>query len=149
MTPFDFKLADASGVVHEYTVVPHGATQGERIVLSLLSYLPEPLAVLLGGLDGFDSIDDLKGADLPKLLEGLDLSQLGAAVGKALREAVAQIPTLRAEILAHTMRDGKRITGAQFDAAYQRNYLELGRALFEVCRFNGFFPGLSTPDNNG
>lgn len=137
----EFELQDADGQSHRYHVVPHGAVDGEAIVYRLAELLAEPLAALV---DGAGEKLDLSNVDLDTILEQLDIRELGKAVRSAL--AGSRMAELRAAVLRHTSRDGKKLSDAtSFNEAYQRNYGELFRAVFEVTRFNRFFPGLSTP----
>lgn len=151
----NFTLTDAQGEQHTYTVSPHRGSEGAPLALQLLALVVEPLAAGAGPviIQGLGKVQGKGKAALvalatdPELLEALDLQQLGAGV----RSAMLQLrPALIAQVLRYTNRDGKPLIASGgkptslYDRAYARNYMELGRALWEVASFNGFFPALST-----
>ena len=139
-----FSLPDASGTAHHYTVAPHRGAEGAPLALSLMSLVVEPLATGAGpGLvDAIGSAESVGDVDMASIAKSLDLPGLS----KGLRTAMTglSIP-LMCRLLKYVNRDGKPLvsdgipTGA-FDAAYSRNYMELGRALWKVASYNGFFP---------
>lgn len=158
MTPISehrFTLTDAEGASHTYTVQPHPGSEGAPLALGLLSLVVEPLAAGAGPVlvQGLGKVQGKGKAALgalltdPQLLEALDLQALSSGVRAAM---VGMRPAVMYQLLRYTNRDGKplvtndgRPTSA-YDEAYARNYMELGRALWEVASFNAFFPALST-----
>lgn len=150
-----FTLSDADGTPHTYTVQPHRGHQGAPLALQLLALVVEPLAVGAGPviMDGLGRTKGKPGGAIAQLLDddqvlqSLDLEALARGVRTAMLGLRLQ---LMLDVLRYTNRDGKPLvtdalqpTGT-FDVAFARNYQELGLALWEVARFNGFFPALST-----
>ena len=140
--PDKFSLADTSGNPHDYTVQPHPAGEGTRLVLTLMGLAGEPLGRLLeselGGVaekikSGEVSLDD----DVSELAKGIDFS----AIARDLRMALAAVdgPQLFCDILKYTHRDGHPLAeSGHYDAAYQQNYGELLKAVWRVVQVNGF-----------
>lgn len=127
-----FTLTDALGNEHSYEVALHPATQGEPIMWALVALGVEPIAAALAKVDGAGGLLDLNLGDL-------NLTGSADALAKAI--ARADLPDLRQRILAHTTRDGRPLKDRpHFDAAYQGNYGELARALWEVVKLNRFLP---------
>jgi hypothetical protein len=144
-----FTLTDADGNPHTYAVTRHRGSEGYGLAQLLLGLVLEPLAaaagppivaaVTRGGLGVV--LDD------PAILAALDLAGLARALrGSLLGLSDATIGS----ILRYVNRDGKPLIGegnrptGVFDAAYAGNYAELGAVLWEVVRYNRFFPGLDT-----
>ena len=155
MLEHTFTCADADGTEHTYTVQPHRGHEGAPLALQLLSLVVEPIAtgagpVVVQGLGkvrgkGKAALQQL--ATDPELLEALDLAALARGVKLAL---LGLRPAFLYAVLRYTNRDGKPLvtdagkpTGT-FDSAYARNYAELGKAMWEVAQWNGFFPALDT-----
>lgn len=144
----EFSLVDADGAEHRYLVALHPAEQGERIVWALVGLLGGPLGGLLKGalgelLSAGGTVEELLARDARELLGAVDWG----TVGRELAAAVGggNVPTLSREILKFAHRDGKPLADrVQYSAAYQANYAELARALWEVSRVNRFLPGLPT-----
>lgn len=154
----EFRLTDAAGQPHLYEIDLHRGSEGLRLSLQLGSLLVEPLAAAVGPMLPGMIEAAVKGGKLdkqalaasllddPDTLRSLDLS----GVGRAVQQAALSLPdeTVYA-VLRYTNRDGKPLVASgratlDFDAAYQGNYGELLRAVWEVARANGFFPGLGT-----
>lgn len=143
-TQHNFKIGQQA-----YTVDPHRGSAGAPLALTIMSLLVEPLLVALGPTLANALAGD---GDLGALLD--DEAVLGSldfdAVGAALRSAMLRLDTgLICQILRYTNRNGQPLVkdgkpSPHFDAAFCRNYLELGKALWEVCSFNGFIPALPT-----
>jgi hypothetical protein len=151
-----FTLQDRDGQPHTYTVQLHRGSEGAPLALQLLALVVEPVAagagpVIVQGLGNTKGKGAAAVAELasdPQLLEALDIPQLSAGVRQAL---LGLRPAVMYQLLRYTNRDGRPLTSADgrqasalFDQAYAANYVELARALWEVCQANGFFPGLST-----
>lgn len=137
MEPLTFIVIDRAGVEHEYSVLPHNADEGFALSAKLLELGVEPLAQLVAGAlqSGPASAEALLDADLGAVLAGVDLGE----IGKRLGPVIAALPGLRAALLKHTTRDGKKLNDLPaFNSAYQRNYAELYQALYRVVEVNGF-----------
>lgn len=143
-----FVLTDADGVEHQYQILPHGAEDGERIMWQLDAMAVGPLAALLQSgigqlVAGEASVGDVLDKDVASLFEGVDFAGVGRDLSKVL--GGPDILALSGQLLRHTTRDGQKLVEGDkrtpaFQMAYQRNYWELRRALFEVIRYNRFFP---------
>jgi len=155
MTEHTFTLTDADGTSHTYTVQPHRGSEGAPLALQLLALVVEPLATGAGPVvvEGLGKVQG-KGRDAleslltdPELLAALDLQALARGVRTAM---LGLSPAIMLALLRYTNRDGKPLVApdgkptGSYDSAYARNYMELGRALWEVASFNGFFPALGT-----
>ncbi len=144
-----FNLPDSSGVSHAYTLTRHRGSEGMPLCQQILGLVVEPLAAGAGPLVmGAVSKGGAKGLlDSPAALEALDFGALARGVRSSLLSPPT--PTVLA-LLRYTNRDGKPLVSddgratAAFDLAYAGNYMELGRAMWESCAHNGFFPGLDT-----
>jgi hypothetical protein len=150
-----FQLSDARGGLHDYVVTEHPAGDGMGIMYGLLE-LGAPTVLGLAGAalkseDLLGAVLDAVGggerdfgvSDLGRALSGLDLSTVGPELARAL--GTGRAPALTRQVLAHTLRDGKRLRDdAQFNMAYQANYAELLTAVWRVCTINRFFPVPST-----
>lgn len=121
-----FHLDDADGTAHEYVIMaPHGAAEGTKIMLKLAALIAGPVGGLIDGLAG-------KGGP--------------GATGPELSRAILSLGDndLIKQLLVNVTRDGKALGGASplaaktFNDAYQRNYGELCRALWEVVAYNRF-----------
>ena len=156
----EFTLLDAEGRPHTYTVTPHRHAEGRRIVNLIGATLATPLGALLsfdatvGGFQLTDlgsvmskAVASATGAAPDVTVEALlgdklDLSALGPAVSEAL---LGLPESFSADVLRHTLRDDRPLSDpSERDRAYARNYREEERALFEVIRYNRFFPSLDT-----
>lgn len=139
-----FVLKDADGVEHQYQVLPHDADKGERIMWQLDAMLVGPLGALLQSQLGRviaaeASVNELLGAKVEDVFQGIDLLAVGRDLATHLRGP--EILALSAELMQHTTRDGLPMSVRENrSVAYQRNYWELRRALFEIIRYNRFFP---------
>lgn len=144
-----FTLTDAWGVPHHYTVNQHRGGEGASLALALLSLVVEPLVAGLGPsvIAAMGEAQGIKDVDLSALAAGLNVDGLSSGLKAAM--AGLSVP-LMCRLLAYVNRDGKplvtpdgRPSGA-FDSGFSRNYTELGRALWEVASYNGFFPGFDS-----
>lgn len=135
---------------HSYTVVQHPPTEGYGIVLQLLAAVSDPLAATLGpavqgvldALGKTESLLDVDTGAIGAALDSIDWSVAGPALQRAIPHL--SLPLVR-QVLRYAWRDGKPLSDdGEFDLAYARNYTELFQAVFEVVRFNGFFPLLDT-----
>lgn len=143
------QIADASGTLHTYTITPHRGSEGMVLTQQLLALVIEPVAAGLGpmAVAAFTRGGVSAVLDSPDIMSALDFGALARGVRSALLGLPA--PTVLA-LLRYTNRDGKPLVGddgratTAFDVAYARNYAELGKILWGVCAFNGFFPGLDT-----
>lgn len=151
-----FRLVDADGVEHQYTCQEHPGEAGMEIMFRVLALgLPsvvrlagaalkseDLVATLVRAVADPSAVDDGGGmAELQALLADVDLD----AVARDLPAAMAAAPALTRDVLSRTWRDGKRLSErVEFDLAYKRNYFELLKAVWEVARYNRFFPQLAT-----
>jgi hypothetical protein len=146
MDPITFDLVDANGVPHRYTVVLHPADAGAGVSMALLGLGLEPLARAAGALfdEGGLAIavnalrDEGDKTRATELLGKLDLPGVAAALGPALGRP-STLALLRS-VLAYTHRDGAKLDGIAFSTAYQGNYAEMYRAVWEVAARNRFLP---------
>lgn len=149
-----FTLKDRNGADHSYLVTEHPAGDGMAVLYDLISLGAGPVLTLCGAALRSDEVlrsvvaalgDDAPAfgvADLAKLVGGVNLDQVGTALGAAL--ATGRGPALTRRILSRTHRDGKSLDGVGLDLAYQANYREMMTAVWKVCAINGFFPELGT-----
>lgn len=141
-------LTGPGGQTQLYTVTRHRGSEGMGICRQLLALVVEPLASGLGPVAAAAFATKGVGAlDNPAVLAALDFG----ALSRGIKAALLGLPdALVLAVLRYTNRNGKPLVGpdgratAAFDEAYAANYDELGAALWEVCRINGFFPGLDT-----
>lgn len=147
MSEMSFTLKDARGGEHKYVCVLHGADVGIGISMALLGMGLEPVAKaatdLLSAEGGLAMIlraikDDKDTTRASELVSKLDLPGVAEALAPAL--AKPEAAQLAKDILSCTLRDGEALKGAGFARAYQGNYTEMYRALWEVVRRNGFLP---------
>ncbi len=152
MSDLSFILKDAKGTEHKYVCVLHGADIGMRISMQMLAMGLEPLAKAAsdlltaeGGLAMLIRALKDKGdtTEATALLLKLDMQGVAAALSPALGKPEAAV--LVKDILAETLRDGVALKGAGLAQAYQGNYGEMYRAVWEVVRRNGFLPLPSMP----
>lgn len=137
-----FVLKDQKGAEHSYSVQPHPASEGTRLVLTLMGLAGEPLGRLFQSkaadlITQFQAGEISLDADLGGLLQSVPWP----AIAKDVRNAIACLDGqgLFSDILKYTMRDGKPLSqGIVFDIAYQQNYIELLRAVWKVVEVNGF-----------
>jgi len=99
------------------------------------------------GEDVLDALDQIDTDDLSEL--DLELP----TAWHAFLEAVERVDTeqLFLQLLHHTSRDAIPLSSEDnFNEAFERNYMEMIRASFEVAKYNGFFGRLDTliSDNN-
>lgn len=157
----EFELTDYRGQVHSYTVTEHPAGEGMELMYALLGLgaptvlelvgatlkseemLRAVMAAVVGG-DGVAGLGDV--ADLVRMLDGIDLGDVGRELGKAFGEG--KVPAgLTRKVMSRSYRDGRPLggeRGGNFDLAYQANYAELLQATWKVCQINRFFPLPST-----
>lgn len=152
-----FSLDDRAGKAHQYRVEPHPAGVGAALALRVQALATEPLVEVLRTIASAPGLQRLGTAlqegseqdttalladaagDLLRTVKDLDLSTIGRTLSGML--ATKDGPDLVKQILARTWRDGRSLgEPMDFDAAYQANYGEMLRAVFEVVRYNGFFP---------
>lgn len=151
-----FSLQDAQGTSHVYECTRHRGSEGLPLAMLLGSLIVEPLAAAVGPvltttLESVSGQGD-KGAvleavlDNPDALKALDLP----GVARAVQAAMVALPESTVySLLRYTNRDGKPLVdqgrpSETFERAYPGNYMELLKALWEVARWNGFFPALGT-----
>jgi len=144
-----FTVTGPEGIEHRYTVTRHRGSEGMVLCQQLLALVVEPVAAGIGPVVVAAAQKGGVGGllDSPDALAALDF----AALSRGLRGALLGLPpaTVMA-CLRYTNRDGKPLVAADgkatstFDEAYAGNYVELGVVLWEVCTYNGFFPGLDT-----
>ncbi len=135
---------------HVYTVTQHPPTEGYDIVVRLLAAVSDPLASTLGpavqgvleALDGTTSVLDIDTGAVASAIDSIDWGVAGPALQRAIPHL--SLPMVR-KILRYTWRGELNLADdSAFDAAFARNYGELFKAVYEVVRFNGFFPLLDT-----
>lgn len=128
MAKHTFKLKDRDGKEHVYETTAFRPTQGSSLRARIAAVVAEP--ILIG---------------LYELRRGADGDP--GKVALALRSALQSLPPdLIPAILEHTFRDGQMLAAEDnFNAAYERNYGELDRAIWEVVQYNDFLllPGIS------
>ena len=166
MQTHDFQLYDARGNTHDYTVSPHPTSEGTMLVVRLLGMAGGPIGRLASS--NLDVLIDL----VPKMIaEYQDQSQGGKEMTDqefmiALQKELGDLSDLDLDfqailadilsaivqaggdefirsLLAHTFRDGQKLSqDALYDTAYQANYGELFKAIWEVIKANGFLLSL-------
>lgn len=149
----EFTLTDASGQPHEYSVTPHGASKGTGLCMRVLKIAGEPVGRLASAnlgqlLDMVGGIEVGDGASNDEVFASIKdrLSELDVDFGDVIRDVQMAISELGdeklfAELFHHSYRDGKPLANpAVYDEAYQANYMELFRAIWEVVTINGFLP---------
>ncbi|MFB6265024.1 MAG: phage tail assembly chaperone [Bradymonadaceae bacterium] len=97
------------------------------------------------GLEEADNLGTLLDRVDTSDLSELDL-ELPTAWG-AFFEAVERVDSeeLFLQLLHHTSRDAVPLSSEEnFNQAYERNYMEMLKASFEVAKYNGFFGRLAT-----
>jgi hypothetical protein len=152
-----FVIKDADGVDRHYEVTPHNAVQGQAIMWDLVALGAEPMARLASSALKSEEVVAALASTLAekggaaKLLDGGVVELLGdidiGAVGADLKRAIMSMPMakLTREILRHTTREGRPLSDdTAFGLAYQANYGELLRAVWEVAKINRFLslPGI-------
>lgn len=156
-----FTLSHADGTQHQYVCQRHRGSAGLALCQKLSGAAIEPLVAGLGpvllvlvkslGIDGLKSLSLEMVLDHPEILDAIHPEKLAVS----MREALMSLqPGDAYSILEFTNRDGKPLANngqatQSFDEAYAGNYLELARALWEVCTHNRFFPGLGTLVDSG
>jgi len=147
MEPIEFSLPDGDGVAHRYVLVPHGATDGERIVWQLVAFGAEPLARLAQALFLLEGATLRSMMDDPTALKRMGERLDTSALGGDLKRSITTMPMaeIRAALVSRCTRDGKQLSNpAHYDAAFSRNYGELGRLLWEVIKANRFLSLFAT-----
>ena len=146
MDPIEFTLPDADGVAHRYVLLPHGATEGQRIVFQLVALGAEPLARLAQGLLTIEGVSLKRLLNDPAALKTLGEKLDVAALGGDIKRSIASMPDqLTAALVSRCTRDGKQLSNpSHFDTAFARNYGELARLLWEVIRVNRFLSLFAT-----
>ena len=130
-----FELEDADGQGHVYTYLPHNPTDGERIMYTLAAAGAEPIAAAVIGIFASGSGLD---ASAETLADAMDWQKLARAIRSTIGRT--NMVQLRKDLMATTLRDGQQLKDpAVFNAAYSRNYMEMGRALFEIIKAGRFF----------
>lgn len=124
---------------HTYAILLHPAEEGWPLAAEIASLAAEPFArVIDAWLKTSKDLED--GLDFTEVLKGLDWGQVGKDVAEALR-LLAKRPDLLKKLFSHTTRNGKPLSHPlNFDEAFRGNYKEMGQALFEVVKANGFLP---------
>lgn len=142
------QITGPHGQMQSYTVTKHRGSEGMGICRQILALAVEPVLAGLGPVAAAAFATKGAGAlDNPAVLAALDFG----ALSRGIKAALLGLPdALVLSVLRYTNRNGKPLVGpdgratAAFDEAYAANYDELGVVLWEVCRLNGFFPGLDT-----
>lgn len=141
-----FTLTDAQKNTHTYTVQPHPAREGTRLVVQVMSLAAEPLGRILESQLA-ELVDDFMGG---KITMDDDVAEVAfRKIGDIkwhqitgdLRKALAELdsPQLIRDVLKYTSRDGHSMADdGHFDVAYQQNYLEMLKAVARVVKVNGF-----------
>lgn len=134
----EFTLVDADGAPHEYMLVKHGATEGQVITWSLIAFGGEPLGALAQSIfsgSGQASIGSMM--DDPKALASINWGNLGRDIAASVQGT--DMAGLTRKLLINVHRDGKSLRDpSHFDAAFQANYGELMKLLWEVVKHNRF-----------
>ena len=148
MDPIELVLTDADGKPHTYTIVPFGATEGSAVLWQLLAMGSEPIARLASGAlaagDGMSLralMDDP--AVLDRMRKTIDIAGVGADIRSTIRSTNMQ--AIQASLVSRCTRDAKSLANpTHFDVAFARNYIELGKLLWEVIKLNRFLGQLAT-----
>lgn len=119
-------VSDDFGTSHSYIVVQHGGREGARLAARVLRVVSGPLGTLAAVAAGKG------GAELDLSAEGLASAFRSVAVSIAEEGP----DSLLEDVFRHTVRDGRRLAGAEFDTAFQGNYGELVEAAVVVLRHN-------------
>lgn len=148
--PIVFKLKDREGTEHTYEAFPHPATEGEKVMWTLVALGAEPLARLVGGViavsDGADTLGQILELDREKVMSDVDWGSVGGDIKTSVLSM--NMPALRQSLFSYVQRDGEPLNNKQaFDRAYTRNYWELGLALWMMVRENHFIPPLPTSES--
>ena len=162
----DFTLVDSQKNPHEYTVTPHPTSEGSMIVARLIGMAGGPIARLASSnLDVLIELipeliaefqerersdDPITDAEFLAVVQSKlgDLSDLDLDLQQILSDVLAAIFEAGGDefiqsLLKRTYRDGKSLGESHvYDTAYQANYAELFKAVWEVIKVNGFLPSL-------
>lgn len=137
-----FVLKSQRGTEHSYSVQPHPASEGTRLVLTLMGLAGEPLGRLFQSkaaelITQFQAGEVSLDSDLGGLLQSVPWAEVARDVRTALASVDGQ--QLFLDILKYTLRDNQQLSSSGvFDIAYQQNYIELLRAVWKVVEVNGF-----------
>jgi hypothetical protein len=123
-------------------------------MLALLALGAEPFASVVQSALAVEDvfagakIDEVLDIDLEALVGRIEWSKVGGDVKRSILSM--PMSTLVRDVLRYTWRDGRELSNdVHFNGAYSRNYLELGRAVWEVSTANRFFPRFSTSKEGG
>mgnify|MGYP001587946047 CR=1 FL=1 len=132
------QIQDDDGAVHEYAVLPFGASEGWRLAVALFALVSGAAGKLVDALLG--ATDGGKDVSLGKLMAAdLDLGGAIRDLAGALLSSDGRGEVLIKQLLRNTTRDKASLDNiANFDRAFQANYVELAEALAFVVEVNGF-----------
>lgn len=163
MDPIEFTCVGADGASHQYETQQHKAELGLGITMQLSGLVIGPITEAIGPMasslieqtqeeaqeaaDNGEDASVVERLNLGEIIKLVDFSKVAASVQLALQQL--PITTIYA-VLRYTNRDGDGLIDSlgkptpAFNDGYRANYLELFRAVWEVCRVNRFFPGLDS-----
>lgn len=119
-------VSDDFGNQHSYIIIQHGGREGARLAARVLRVVSGPLGSLAASVASGSKSE-------------IDLSP--EALSSAFRNVAVSIAeegpdSLLEDVFRHTVRDGRRLSGAEFDTAFQGNYGEMVEAAVVVLRHN-------------
>lgn len=146
MSAIRFTLPDSSGESHDYTMTLHLGGEGSILAMQIMGFIAEPALNAVMGLLEHSGGTGAQLLDLQTsaLFDGLDQSTIGPALGRILTNPDAH-KIVRRDLVKYVHRDGKPLAqDTNFDQAFQGNYGELFKVVWEVAKRNRFLPLGST-----
>lgn len=147
MGTIKFELVDSNGATHQYVMTRHLGGEGSLLAMRIMGFCAESaisaMLALLGKAKG--SIKDLiDNVNIEDVLADLDSEAMGPAVSRVLADPSAH-RIARHDLMKYVHRDGKALAKeTNFDQAFQGNYTEWYKLVWEVARRNRFLPLGST-----
>jgi len=138
-----FEVEDYSGKIHKYRFELHPPTNdGIALSLELMALGGTPL---LGAIKEVASVTVAKKKKGEKfsIADALDLNLDIGSIGENLQRSLLspQAGSIPQRLMKHAARDGQPLDNPfNFDQAFAGNYLELGKAMYEVIIANRFLP---------
>ncbi len=148
--PIRFQLEDWEGKPHDYILTLHLGGEGALLAMRIGSLLADPLVQLMASVvseSGAVSLEALMSMGT-EILKKVDARAIGPAVSAALASEVGQ-RIVRKDLIKYVVRDGHDLSNAtHFDKAFQGNYLELTKLVWEVAKSNRFLPSAATSESS-